>query len=331
MKDEIKVTIQCLVYNQDPYLKQCLDGFVMQKTNFKFEAIVHDDTSTDRSADIIRQYAEKYPDIIKPILETENQYSKHDGSLLRIMREHTCGKYVAFCEGDDYWIDPYKLQKQVDFLETHSNYSMIHTAFKCVDEHSTEIQRDSQRNIDYLNFYESCMNQSYSGLQFFHLLFKDNYILTCTVMMRKEIIDSFLDYYFDYGYFLVAARLGLIAYLPDITACYRRTPNSMMNDPVKKTYFFQISKLMVERELFEAIDDKHTTIKDVMQYKYYLRSLAVILRGHIFHNSSISHKFKLLYQLLKHPILYLPFVWVVVTKAKIDDYDCNNNKKVAIS
>lgn len=121
------VTIRCLVYNHEPYLRQCLDGFVMQKTNFPFEAIVHDDASTDRSAEIIREYAEKYPDIIKPIFETENQYSKRNGSIRRIMNEHTRGKYVALCEGDDYWIDPYKLQKQVDFLETHPDYGLVYT------------------------------------------------------------------------------------------------------------------------------------------------------------------------------------------------------------
>jgi len=124
---DLMVTIRCLVYNHAPYLRQCLDGFVMQQTNFRFEAIVHDDASTDGSADIIREYAEKYPDIIKPIIETENQYSKHDGSIRRIMNAHTHGKYVALCEGDDYWTDPLKLQKQVDFLEQNSDYSLCGT------------------------------------------------------------------------------------------------------------------------------------------------------------------------------------------------------------
>lgn len=123
MNKELIVTIQCLAYNHEPYIRQCLDGFVMQKTNFRFEAIVHDDASTDGTADIIRKYAEKYPDIIKPIFETENQYSKKDGSLGKIIGLHTHGKYVAMCEGDDYWIDPLKLQKQVDFLEEHPEYS----------------------------------------------------------------------------------------------------------------------------------------------------------------------------------------------------------------
>lgn len=134
-KNELMVTIRCLAYNHEPYIRQCLEGFVMQKTNFRFEAIVHDDASTDGTADIIKEYAEKYPDIIKPIFETENQYSKRDGSIRRIMDEHTHGKYVALCEGDDYWIDPLKLQKQVDFLEQNLDYSMcFHNAiiFNCV-------------------------------------------------------------------------------------------------------------------------------------------------------------------------------------------------------
>ena len=120
----LMVTIRCIAYNQERYIRDCLEGFVMQKTNFRFEAIVHDDASTDGTAAIIKEYAEKYPDIIKPILETENQYSKHDGSLQRIMAEGCKGKYVAFCEGDDYWTDPLKLQKQVDFLESHPDYSL---------------------------------------------------------------------------------------------------------------------------------------------------------------------------------------------------------------
>lgn len=124
MSDNVIVTIRCLVYNHEPYIRQCLEGFVMQKTNFTFEAIVHDDASIDGSAAIIKEYAEKYPDIIKPIYETENQYSKHDGSLRRIMDSHTRGKYIAYCEGDDYWIDPLKLQKQVDLLEGNPSASL---------------------------------------------------------------------------------------------------------------------------------------------------------------------------------------------------------------
>ncbi len=115
----------------------------MQKTNFPFVAIVHDDASTDGTAAIIKEYAEKYPDIIKPIYETENQYSKRDGSLTRIMKEAceaTGAKYIAMCEGDDYWTDPLKLQKQVDFLESHPDYGMCYTDFDGYD-----VDKDQRR------------------------------------------------------------------------------------------------------------------------------------------------------------------------------------------
>lgn len=139
---ELMVSIRCLVYNHEPYLRQCLDGFVMQQTNFRFEAIVHDDASTDGSAAIIREYAAKYPDIIKPIYETENQYSKRDGSIRRIMNEHTHGKYVAMCEGDDYWTDPLKLQKQVDFLESHPDFSMCTHRFHILEQGTQQLRED---------------------------------------------------------------------------------------------------------------------------------------------------------------------------------------------
>ena len=135
------VSICCLVYNHEPFLRQCLDGFVMQQTSFPFEAIVHDDASTDGSAAIIREYAEKYPDIIKPIYETENQYSKHNGtdSIFRLMVEAAMSpnsKYIALCEGDDYWTDPNKLQMQVDIMEADESIGLVHTLARVYDQQS---------------------------------------------------------------------------------------------------------------------------------------------------------------------------------------------------
>lgn len=130
------VAIKCLVFNHEPYLRDCLEGFAMQQTDFQFVAIVHDDASTDHSADIIREYAAKYPDIILPIYETENQYSKQDGSLGRIMNaaiDATGAKYIALCEGDDYWTDPHKLQKQVDILESDNTLMAVVTDTSVVD------------------------------------------------------------------------------------------------------------------------------------------------------------------------------------------------------
>ncbi len=116
--DELGVTIYCLVYNHEHYLKKCLDSLIHQKTNFKYSIIVHDDASTDRSAEIIRKYAEDYPDIIVPIYQKENQYKKGSGIIVRNYIEPLAkGKYIAICEGDDYWLSADKLQRQFDIME----------------------------------------------------------------------------------------------------------------------------------------------------------------------------------------------------------------------
>lgn len=122
--DKPVVSVRCLAYNHEPYIRKALDGFIMQETDFPFEIIVHDDASTDKTADIIREYEAKFPQIIKPIYEKENQYSKRDGSLSRAILPFLKGKYVAFCEGDDYWCDVLKLQRQKDAMECNLDCSI---------------------------------------------------------------------------------------------------------------------------------------------------------------------------------------------------------------
>ena len=212
MTNNLMVTIQCITYNHEPYIRQCLDGFVMQKTNFRFEAIVHDDASTDGTAAIIKEYAEKYPDIIKPIFETENQYSKKDGSLTRIMNEHTHGKYVAICEGDDYWIDPLKLQKQVDFLNSNPDYGMIHTDFN--------LSCGSRMHTD--------TNTKETGICFPSILTEGLNVCTCTVMYRMETFLKCPHYYRmhkwpigDLPLWIELAKEAKIKYIPEVTSIYR--------------------------------------------------------------------------------------------------------------
>lgn len=109
-KDTIPlVSISCITYNHDNYIREAIEGFLMQKTTFPVEILIHDDASTDNTATIIKEYEIKYPQLIKPIYQTENQYSKKDGTIGRIQRGRARGKYYATCEGDDYWTDPLKL------------------------------------------------------------------------------------------------------------------------------------------------------------------------------------------------------------------------------
>lgn len=119
------VSIICDVFNHEEYLRECLNGLVNQKTDFDYIILIHDDASTDSSPQIINEFVEKYPKLFEPIIQKVNQYSQGIGiwKTYQFPRVHT--KYVAFCEGDDYWIDPMKLQKEVDFLESHPDYSAV--------------------------------------------------------------------------------------------------------------------------------------------------------------------------------------------------------------
>ncbi len=123
MMNEVMVSVFCLAYNHEKYIRKALDGFVNQITDFKFEVLIHDDASTDNTAQIIKEYAEKYPEIIKPVFQTENQYSKGKKITREYLLPMARGKYFAWCEGDDCWTNNNKLQKQVDYLETHPDYS----------------------------------------------------------------------------------------------------------------------------------------------------------------------------------------------------------------
>lgn len=139
--EEILVSINCLVYNHEKYIRKCLDGLVMQKTKFKYEILIHDDASTDNSANIIREYEEKYPELIKPIFQTENQYSKGISINRNYQYPRAKGKYIAYCEGDDFWTDENKLQKQFDALETNPNCGICVHNVCCINEDGSENPR----------------------------------------------------------------------------------------------------------------------------------------------------------------------------------------------
>jgi len=113
------VSVMCLTYNHGKYIEDALEGFLIQQTNFPFEVLIHDDASTDNTAEIIRQYQAAYPNIIKPVYQTENQWSKGKEVIRKAQYGRAKGKYYASCEGDDYWTSPNKLQKQFEYLENN--------------------------------------------------------------------------------------------------------------------------------------------------------------------------------------------------------------------
>jgi glycosyltransferase involved in cell wall biosynthesis len=124
--DEPLISIVCTSYNHELFIRDALNGFFGQITKYPFEVIIHDDASTDDTQEIIKQYVDKYPKIITPILQLENQWmGKGISGTTKFAFPAARGKYIAWCEGDDYWTDPFKLQKQVDFLENNSEFSLV--------------------------------------------------------------------------------------------------------------------------------------------------------------------------------------------------------------
>ena len=220
MPKEIVVSISCITYNHAPYIRQCLDGFMMQQTDFAYEVLIHDDASTDGTTEIIKEYETKYPDIIKPIYEEENQWVKGRKGSAVFNFPRAKGKYIALCEGDDYWTDPLKLQKQVDILEGNLNYSICCHKYQwlndsdlniCVSEDNEVILPDSSFNLDTLlnsrlwiiqpltvvfrkNMFDLNEYQKYAFAKdvtlFYHLLKKGDAYLMSDIMGIYRIHDG---------------------------------------------------------------------------------------------------------------------------------------------
>lgn len=171
---EVLVSICCLTYNHENYISDCLKGFISQKTSFPYEILIYDDASSDKTQEKIKEYEKKNPRLIKPIYQTENQLSKGVGVNIKYNFLRAKGKYIALCEGDDYWTDPLKLQKQVDFLENNHEYVITYHDAKIINEKG-ELIKDSKLKKE--------LQRDFSSDE----LIKGKMILTLTMCFRNVI------------------------------------------------------------------------------------------------------------------------------------------------
>ncbi|HBI59807.1 MAG TPA: glycosyl transferase family 2 [Lachnospiraceae bacterium] len=250
MESNIMVSVYCLTYNHEKYIKDALEGFIMQQTDFKYEVFVHDDSSTDRTPEIIREYAQKYPDIIKPILQTENQYSKGIRIPATYIFPRMQGKYIAACEGDDYWCSPNKLQKQVDFLESHPKYSACahNTRFvNCVTGGETLLSvYENERTLK----AEDVIRYRNNAFHFSSLMYRNQY----KVLPEAFIMKS----YGDIPRAIYLAVVGDIYYFNDVMSVYRflsgqeswTYKNCIAKDYMQTTY----NSLLDAKRMMKRID-----------------------------------------------------------------------------
>lgn len=230
----VKLSVICLTYNHAKFIRDALDSFVMQKTNFPFEVLIHDDASTDGTSEIIKEYAQKYPDIIMPIFEKENQWRLGKDFSKEKIWPLVTGEYVALCEGDDYWTDENKLQKQVDFLDSHPECSICF--------HPVKVKWDDGREDD--TVYPNAKILKKVGTLDFESLLKRNFIQTNSVVYRWRFLHDSYDLMpdeilpGDWFLHLLHAQIGKIGFMPDIMAVYRRNAGGVWTGAGKAPEWF---------------------------------------------------------------------------------------------
>lgn len=263
-----KVTIISLTYNQENYVAKAIESLVMQKTNFSFEIIISDDCSTDGTAKIIQEYAQKYPNIIKPIYREQNMGSIENfiDTMSKIDSE-----YVALCEGDDYWTDPLKLQKQVDFLDAHLECTI------CFHKVKVFFQDCSRPD-------EIFPNKKYrfnKNILSFNDILRQNFIQTNSVMYRWQFTDKKIKDIFpkdilpcDWFLHILHAQKGKIGFIDEVMADYRRHKDGVWWESSEDTENFHLKNGLKELNFRLAVEKLIINKEEKYKYNIFITSFA---------------------------------------------------------
>lgn len=325
---EYKVAVRCFTFNHSKYINDTLKGFCIQQTNFPFVCMIVDDASTDGEQKLIRQYIDENFDMspegmsykkdtdsvqiifaqhktngncyFAVLLLKENHYSKKKSKDPYLNEWQNDVDYIAYCEGDDYWIDATKLQKQYDRLEKNPLATMCHTAFQPVN---------SNREPLYRPRYEFYMERSHSGDCFYDLLVNGNYPLTLTTMFRKKVFESKVLHncpcLYDYAWFMTAASMGEFEYLPEKTGCYRFVETGAISTGMVKDYGIQVS-LYFLKLIKDGVYNHRLNF--ICKLKIYTSFLS---RRFPMKNKDVSPYLKNFFNENKRLYIYMPFVVIL--------------------
>lgn len=312
------VSVLITSYNHEKYIQQAIEGCLMQQTSFPYEIIIHDDASTDKSAQVIQEFAERYPEVIVPILQKENQYSKGVKIFLTVLIPQARGKYIAICEGDDYWTDPLKLEKQVAVMEMDSSVSMCFTGCR-------------HNFID--NSKKAKVVRHYKGNHFLStedIIMKSGDVAdTVTLILCKEIYKNLPSWCVsspvgDAANYLLALLSGRVYYLDEVTAVYNRgVPNSWttrnrqstehqtkylkkiieMKDNFDKSTDYQFHRYITKRNNLDIMDLSFVVNEQESYKKQYFSRLTPLQKFecqifHTFGSRLLWHRFHKVLRLL---------------------------------
>lgn len=309
------ISINCITFNHEDYIKDALNSFLSQISEYPFEILVHDDASTDNTASIIKEYQKKYPNIIKPIYQKENKHSKGVKIFAEYLFPRSKGKYIALCEGDDYWSDDFKIHKQVNYLE--KNEEIVASFHKVL-----RIKPNGEKTNKYFDVPYKKNQDIFDIIDI--IKFKGNIIHISSLVFRKDVIKKLPNFYFecivgDLPLTLFLSTKGNFYYFSEIMSKYREgVPNSAV-----KRLFSKKENFIKSRENFIKTYEKFNEytnyrydkeVKEVVNiYKYEIEkskgNLAKIKKdfAEIYKNTSFIEKIKLnikyylpsLYNLLK--------------------------------
>jgi len=291
----ITVSVHMITYNHEKYIVQAIESVLMQETNFRFELVIGEDYSTDRTREIVFEYAKEYPDIITVITSDKN-IGMHKNSVRTLNSCH--GKYIAFCEGDDYWTNPLKLQKQVDFLENHPDYGLVHSDIDLhLDKRKKIIKNLKKRDFKVIhqgNIYED--------------LLITNFINTCTVCIKSEILNQ-IDtkklwvespwIYGDYPLWLEISLRTKIGYIDGSFATYRILEESAAHTRnfkeklkmYKNSYdmrFYYVKNYGCSKKTMEKIYFRYN--KGLLEFAFFLNDNQLAQKSYGFLKNNINKK-----------------------------------------
>ncbi|NBI07036.1 glycosyltransferase [Senegalia massiliensis] len=263
---KVLVSINCITYNHEQYIAEAIESFLMQETNFKYEILIHDDASTDKTTEIIKEYEKKYPHIIKPIYQSENQYSKGKKATYLNLKRDT-GKYIAMCEGDDYWTDTHKLQKQVDILESNSN---LVATFHRVEE----VTPSKERKNTYVEVQYEKINNIYDIEDI--IRFDGKRIHVSSLMFRSKYFDvNNLPLFFhtavvgDLPMMLILASKGDFYYFDKAMSSTRR---GVVNGASERLFNDKKKRISTNNKIIET----YAEFNEYTDYKYDIQVNEVI-------------------------------------------------------
>ncbi len=323
---DILVSVKMITYNHEAFIAKAIEGVINQKTSFNYNLVIGEDCSTDNTREIVLQYAKKYPQKIKVITSESNV-----GITINSQRTHEAceGKYMAYCEGDDWWIDNEKLEKQVKFLENNPDYGMVHT-----DAHFRNTQTD-ELNTNYLKSnFDTSHYQTFISLQdqYEKILSKKTEIITATVTARKKLIEkarkeniiSFSNRFIakDAPTWLELSRMSKIHFLPEATAIRNELQESASRSNNKERYYdyiftlvdskiHYINKYPISKQTYESIFSTYLSkwATNILRFSYRNDNFERAKKLKSIYLKRFNLKQQLLYLACKFPFIHKNWIF----------------------